>query len=131
MKRLYFILAMFVSSLFANDMFLIKHDYSKALKEAKKIHKPIFLMYSSKTWPECNYMKQVVFKQKKVYTYVQENFVPVMLDIKKDKLPKDLKYIGIPTYFIISEDGKNLGSMVGAMDADKFLNAFKGNSDAK
>ena len=131
MKRVYIILAMLVSSLFADGFFAIEHDYNAAIKEAKKIHKPIFLMFSTKTCPECNYMKQVVFKDKRVSDYIHKNFLPVMLDIKTDKIPKDLKFIGIPTFFVISENGKNLGKLVGAMPADKFLNAFKGNSDAK
>ena len=88
-------------------------------------------MYSSKTCPECNYIKQVVFPQKKVISYLKSNFVLAMLDIKKDKLPKEYKFIGIPTFFVIGEDGKKLGTLVGGMSADKFLASFKGGNSEK
>ena len=127
MKK-YLFISMLATSLFANGLF-IKHDLNGALKEAKEIHKPVFLMLSTKTCPECNYMKQVVFTQQKVKRFLKENFIPVVLDIKRDKIPKDLKYIGIPTFFIIDENGKNLGKLTGAMPADKFLNAFKKGKD--
>ena len=76
-------------------------------------------------------MKQVVFTQKKVTSYLESNFVLVMLDIKKDKLPKEYSFVGIPTYIVIGEDGKKLGTLVGSMSADKFLNSFKGSNNEK
>ncbi len=125
MKKLLLMVIIFTTTTFANNIFLVKHDYNKTLTKAKKLNKPIFLMYSTTTCPECNYMKQVVFTQKRVKTFLKQNFVTAMLDIKRDKLPKELKYIGIPTFFIISKDGRELGKLIGGMSADKFLNAFK------
>ena len=49
MSKIYILLVMFVTSVLAQGSEWIKHDFNLALKEAKQVHKPIFLMYSSKT----------------------------------------------------------------------------------
>jgi thioredoxin-related protein len=70
-------------------------------------------------------MKQVVFPQKKVATFLSSHFVPVVLDIEDDALPEGFGYIGVPTFYIISEKGKKLGMMLGGASADRFIKKLK------
>ncbi len=49
MKKVFILFALFAAILFANDSVWLKHDFKAALKQAKKVHKPILLMYSAKT----------------------------------------------------------------------------------
>ncbi len=65
-------------------------------------------------------MKQVVFPQKKVANFLSSHFVPLSLDID-NKLPKGFSYIGVPTFFIVSKDGKKLNMIIGGNDAKRFL----------
>jgi len=66
-------------------------------------------------------MKQVVFPQKKVTAFLSSHFVFVALDISDDILPKGFGYIGVPTFYIISEQGKKIGMFLGGMSAKRFL----------
>ncbi len=70
-------------------------------------------------------MKQVVFTQKKVMNFLSRNFIPVDLDISHDALPKGFNFIGIPTFFIINQNGKQIGMLVGGMRSSIFLNRLK------
>ncbi len=70
-------------------------------------------------------MKQVVFPQKKVASFLSSHFITVALDIQSDKLPKDFGYIGIPTFYIISQKGKKIGILLGGSSAKRFIEKLK------
>jgi len=61
----YLILA-FVSgvSLLAHGL-QFEHEFDVALQKAKHQDKEVMMMYSAVWYPECSYMKDVVFKDKK------------------------------------------------------------------
>ncbi len=69
-------------------------------------------------------MKQVVFPQKKVVSMLKKNFVPIVLDVKDDVLPKGFDFIGVPTFYVIDENGKKIGVVLGGMSEEKFLKTF-------
>ena len=102
-----------------------EHDFHKALQKAKSQNKEVMMMYSATWCPECNYMKEVVFKNKEVAGYIQKHFIVLSLDIQKDKLPEGFKYIGIPTFFFIGKDATEKNRIVGGDKADKFLKNLK------
>jgi len=70
-------------------------------------------------------MKQDVFIQKSVASYLAKNFVPVMLDVEDDILPEGFSYYAVPTFFIVSPEGKSLERVVGGTDAKHFLEYLK------
>ncbi len=94
----------------------------KAITENKKL----MIMYSTPTCPECNYMKKKVFKDKKIISYTNENYVFVIMDIKKDKDILPYKFIGIPTfYFVNPNDMKLLSKKIGGTREAQFLSFIK------
>ncbi len=118
------LLIVFVISLQATQ-FQIEHNFKKALQNAKKQNKEVMMMYSAVWCPECNYMKNVVFKNKEVSKYIQKHFIVVGLDIQKDKLPKGFDYVGIPTFFFIQNNTKLIGKIIGGDRADRFFKKLK------
>ena len=102
-----------------------EHDFGQALQKAKQQHKEVMMMYSAVWCPECNYMKEVVFKDKHVADYVQKHYVVLMLDIQKDTLPEGFEYEGIPTFFFIDKSAKEKGRIIGGSKADIFLKKLK------
>ncbi len=101
------------------------HNFKNALQKAKKQNKEVMMMYSAKWCPECNYMKEVVFKDKKVSKYIQKNFIFLSLDIQNDKLPKGFDYVGIPTFFFIKDNAKLSDKIIGGDRADRFLKKLR------
>jgi len=111
-------------ALFANEL-QYEHNFNKALQKAEKQNKEVMMMYSATWCPECNYMKEVVFKNKKVSEYIQEHFVVLTLDIQKDKLPEGFNFIGIPTFFFIDKNAKEKDKIIGGSKANIFLQNLK------
>jgi len=121
----YLILAfVFGVSLFAHEL-QYEHAFNTALEKAKHQNKEIMMMYSATWCPECNYMKDVVFKDKEVVDYIQKHFIVLTLDIQKDKLPKGFDYFGIPTFFFIDTNAKERHKIIGGDKASKFLKKLK------
>lgn len=111
-------------SLFAGEI-RYEHHFDQALQKAKVDDKKVLMLYSAEWCPECNYMKEIVFKEKEVSEYIERHFVVLSLDIQKDDLPKGFDYIGIPTFFIIDKAGKEKNRIVGGDKAAKFLKKLK------
>ena len=90
-------------ALFANGL-QYEHNLDKAIEEADKQHKEVMMMYSAVWCPECNYMKDVVFKDEEVLKYIQKHYVVLALDVQKDTLPKGFNYMA---QFALSVDTIN------------------------
>ena len=110
--------------LIANEI-QFEHDFNKALQKAKSQNKEVMMMYSATYCPECNYMKEIVFKNREVNQYIQKHFIVLSLDIQKDTLPDGFDFIGIPTFFFIDENATEKNRIVGGDKADKFLKSLK------
>ncbi len=104
------------------------NDYNTTLSKAKQTGKPVLMMYHASWCPECNYMKEVVFKDPKLQTYMQKHFQLLAFDITKDKksLPSQYKFLGVPTFFFISPEGKLITKFEGSGEAAEFLEKIKG-----
>lgn len=121
------ILLLLLSSL---TLFSASINFEKDLQSAKQKavneNKKLMIMYSTPTCPECNYMKKKVFKNKELASYMNENFVSVVMDIKKDKKKLPYKFIGIPTfYFANASDMKLLAKRIGGTRESNFLQIAK------
>ena len=122
--RYFILLFTFTVAVLANGLHF-EHNFNKALKKARDENRDVMMMYSATWCPECNYMKEVVFKDKKVVNYINSHFIVLGLDIQKDKLPKGFNFMGIPTFFFINKDAKQIGKIEGGDKADKFLKKMK------
>ncbi len=111
-------------ALFANEL-QYEHNLNKAIEKANKQHREVMMMYSAVWCPECNYMKDVVFKDEEVLKYIQKHYVVLALDIQKDTLPKGFNYIGIPTFFFLDKNAKEKNEIIGGSKANIFLQKLK------
>jgi len=110
--------------LLANEIHY-EHNFDKALQKAKSQNREVMMIYTAVWCPECNYMKDVVFKNREVYNYLEKYFIVLSLDVQKDKLPDGFEYMGIPTFFFIDKDAKEQAKIIGGAKADKFLEKLK------
>ncbi len=102
-------------------------DYATAVKKAKELNKPILVMVSSPTCPECNYMKKHVFVKDEVKNFVNKNFITYHFDINDQNIPKQMQFWGIPRFYF-TKDGENVyKKAMGGMKEDKFMALLKEN----
>ncbi len=112
-------------SLFAASINFEK-DLQTAKQKAIKTDKKLMIMYSTPTCPECNYMKKKVLKDSEIVSFVNDNFVSVIMDIKKDEKILPYKFIGIPTfYFSDASNMKLLSKKIGGTREKQFLEIIK------
>ena len=124
MRRIFFAMLLFAGTLFAEVEWAL--DYTDALSESKESGKPVLVMISQESCNYCFFMKSQVFTKPKVAKFLNENFVPVELDLQSDPIPPYLKPYGTPTFYIVLNGGKKVSRpIVGAARADAFLERLK------
>jgi len=123
--KLLLLISTLTISLFAGSINFEK-DLFTAKEKAIDSNKKLMIMYSTPTCPECNYMKKKVLKDKEIVSFVNENFVSVIMDIKKDEKILPYKFIGIPTfYFSDAKTMELLSKKIGGTREKQFLDIVK------
>ena len=122
--KLFIMMILYATTLFSTTLHY-EHNLSKALQKASGQNKEVMMMYSATWCPECAYMKDVVFKDKKMLKYMDEHFIVLTLDIDHDVLPKGFDFVGIPTFFIVDKNLKKQGRILGGSKANIFLQKLK------
>lgn len=101
------------------------HDYSEALTAAKLHDRPIFLYFGATWCGPCGLMKQL-FADPDVQAQFNNNYIACIIDVDEDrksgkKLSDRFHVGGIPCYFILDKDGRELKKNVGVLGKDAFL----------
>lgn len=122
MKKIILIIAIFTSSLIANELKTV-YSYRNALYKAKKEHKIVMIMMSYRGCPVCDYMKDIVFERENVLDYLNKNFYVVIKDLEKDRYPQRFSAIDSPTFFFIDPKTKKetIPKKVGGFKPENFL----------
>ncbi|MDD5161093.1 MAG: thioredoxin family protein [Sulfuricurvum sp.] len=124
MKKILLTVLFLTSSLFAELDWA--SSYEQGLVKAKKEHKVVMLMFSSKTCKMCNYMKKTVYENDDVMEYVGNFFIPIEVDVQAHPDKYGYQVIGTPTYYFLTSDGKQIGRMMmGGATPEGFLQKLK------
>ncbi len=74
----------------------------------------------------CAYMKENVFTDPSVVSYLNDNFVSVSLDIHKNDAPKELQVDVTPVFYFLNADGSEAQeTLIGGKTAPFFLKLLK------
>ncbi|MDP3667001.1 MAG: thioredoxin family protein [Sediminibacterium sp.] len=102
----------------------IESDWKKALEEAKKQHKLIFLdAYASWCGP-CKMLKRKTFPNQEVGDFFNQNFVNVAIDMEKGVGPSLSELFSVdayPTLIITDADGNMLTYTKGFMEPKQLM----------
>ena len=123
MKKIAILLMMAASLLMAQLDW--SGSYDAALERAQKEGKLVMVMLSMEGCPACEYMQDVVLDDDNVVTELEMGFVPVYIDIKKDKVPAGLGYIGTPTFHFLKADGTKVGRLDGGANVADFTDQMR------
>lgn len=125
MKKIFLVL-LFLTSLFSFEEISWIHSFEEGKIEAKKKSKKILIFLTQEGCPTCEYMKDDAFEDEALIYYINDNFIPVLLDINKDTLPKGIKPKGTPTFLFAERDGEILRKRVyGGAKPAIFLETLK------
>lgn len=99
-------------------------SYDEALSQATKEEKVVMVMLGRTTCGVCNYMKKVVFHDKKVVKKLDAKFIGVYIELDFDDVPKDLTFVGTPTFYFLDKNEKILQRFDGGKTVPSFLKAL-------
>jgi len=101
-------------------------DYHEGIKEAKKIHKPVFFVSSSHSCKYCVMLERRTFRDNRVIKELNKDFVTVIsYNDEQDYIPKELWQPGTPAIWFLLPNGEPMFQpLMGAIDADNFLKAL-------
>jgi thioredoxin-related protein len=95
-------------------------EYDDALELAKQNNKIIMVMLGREGCPTCEYMTNVVFKDKNVIKLLKKGYLSVHIDIHNDFIPDGLTYFGTPTFHFLDADENRLYRVDGGLNIKDF-----------
>ena len=124
MKKIILILSVLTYTLFADVTWI--QTYKEGAEIAKKQNKPMLLFINRADCGACEMMKELVFTDEMIYTYINKEFVPVALDINKNDAPKELQSEMTPTFQFVKYDGTKIReTFVGGKTGKFYLEILK------
>lgn len=126
MKKIFLICSLIVSVVFSSEINWAK-DYTNALSEAKNTNKPILLLIDSPNCPYCQLLKEDVLSSDLVSSFINENFVPIIVRQNDGTYPSDIFTVrGTPTTFFVKKNGEPyLSPIIGYVKEDKYFKYLK------
>lgn len=121
MKKIVLVLLFLISSLIAEPKLT---DIFDAYDDAKEKNKNVIVMLSMEGCPGCEYMKDIVFEDKKVAKLLK-GFVLVEIDVRADSVPDALKYFATPTFYFLDSNEKILKRINGGQNVGEFTTTLK------
>ncbi len=121
-KILIYVALLFATSLMAAEVNWAK-DFQSGLKLAKEQNKPMLFVISRDTCKYCVILKNTTFKDEKVTTVLNKDFISVTSWINEhDYIPEELFTPGLPGIWFLKPSGEPLFQpLMGAQSVDKFL----------
>jgi thioredoxin-related protein len=99
--------------------------FEKALQKAKQEDKIIMLKVMTKDCHFCRKMEREVMIEKEVVEFLEQDFIPVSIDISTTELPLGLKTELTPSFIFIDKNAKVLLNIPGAWNKMDFLDILR------
>lgn len=93
---------------------------AEGLDKAKQSHKLIMIDVVRDRCHFCTDMDKNVFQDKKLSRWIQSCFIPVKLNLSKQKLPNDLKVQVTPTFLFVNDKLELIKKIQGSWDTHDF-----------
>ena len=82
------------------------HDYNKALIQAKKEHKLVYLFIGADHCKYCNRFYKWTLSKKEVIEKMEKDYVLVYMSRDKHKVPVQFERYGVPRHYFLTPEGK-------------------------
>lgn len=100
--------------------------YEEGLSRAKTGGKKVFVNFYADWCRYCKQMEETTFEDKRVISYLNDNFVPVRIDSdEKPKQAAEFGVRGLPVSWFLTEEGDRIGNQPGYLSPDTLLSLLK------
>jgi len=98
-------ISLFISTLNAVDLDW-EHDYNKALMEAKKEKKLVYLFIGADICRHCDRFYKWTLSKEEVIKYMKKNYVLLYMSRDRHKIPDKFEKYGVPKHYFLTSEGK-------------------------
>ena len=96
------------------------HDYDKALVEAKKENKDVYIFIGADVCRFCDLFKRVTLSKKDVIDTLKEDYILVYLSRDRHEIPNHFAIRGVPRHYFLTSDGKIIHEDMGSREPSGF-----------
>ena len=106
-------------------------DFDRAKRLAQATGKIVLIEVTSPTCHYCLKMERTTLIDPEIVRFIDRHFVPVRVDVSREKLPAGLKWTMTPTFFFLDAEGRLVKKVPGAWPKEDFLTILKEVLNAK
>lgn len=97
------------------------HDYGKALAEAKKENKAVYLFIGADVCRWCDRFKKMTLSKEHVIERLKEEYVLLYMSRDRHKIPSNFTTQGVPRHYFLKSDGTIIHKERGSREVDGFM----------
>jgi thiol:disulfide interchange protein len=103
-------------------------DMAAALERARNEGKPVLVNFYADWCVWCKRLESTTLRDAKVASVLQNEVVPLSLDVDGDgkELSNEYRVDGLPTIIVLDAGGREIGRIPGYMPPDSFLDRVEG-----
>ena len=113
------VLITFISSLYAVELDW-GHDYNKALIQAKKEHKDVYLFIGADKCKFCDMFKKDTLSDKEIMDRLTKDYILLYMSRDQHKVPSKFKVKGAPRHYFLDADGNIIHGAWGSREVAGF-----------
>ena len=102
------------------------HSFEEAQALQKKSGKIIMIDIIRTNCHYCEDMQKDVFDNKEMSKWLEKRFIPVQINLDKDKMPIDVKVHFTPMFYFLDKEKKIIKKIPGAWNIEDFKDLTKG-----
>lgn len=127
--RFFILLMAFISLLSAGTDW--PSDYEKALVEAKKEKKDIYLFIGSEYCKYCDKLEAEVFSKDEVIKRLKKDYVLIYLSRDIDDIPEKFETKPVPRHYFLTTEGEIIYTTIGYRSVETFYELLDEVKEAK
>jgi len=94
-----------------------ENSYDKALKQAQKEKKLVYLFIGADKCKYCDKYKKTTLSEEKVIKRIKKDFIPLYMSRDRDKVPNKFELYGVPRHYFLTAKGEIITDYQGIWDA--------------
>lgn len=103
------------------------HDYEKALIQAKKENKFVYVLITSDSCRWCRKFEQTTLLDMDIEDRLEEEYITIHLSRDQHKIPDKFKTTPVPRHYFLDQKGDILYDTIGYRDVE-LMNSFMDNA---
>lgn len=95
-----------------------EHSYSKALADAKRENKIVYLFVGADRCKYCEKFKKMTLSKYEVIDHMKKNFVLLYMSRDQHNVPDKFEQFGVPRHYFLTQKGEVIRSEQGIWDIE-------------